>query len=169
MLNDLQAELHKQSADAGWWKDHEPLDSEYDAFRIAQMHFVLSGALDVIRKGGNVDGEELLDTLRYVLMYEKEDLVDVAPDWIILGTKLALLHSEVSEAFDGLATGAMDKHLPHRTEVEVELADALIRLLDLSGRLGLDLEGAIKEKQEYNKMRADHQPENRSSINGKQF
>lgn len=169
MINDLQSELHKQSADAGWWKEHKPLDSEYDAFRISQLHFVISDALDVIRKGGMVDGDALLDNLRVVLLQDSEDLERIPDDQIILGTKLALLHSEVSEAFGGLTTGDMDKHLPHRSEVEVEMADALIRLLDFTGRQGFDLEATIKEKQEYNRTRADHQGENRSATGGKQF
>lgn len=168
MINDLQNELHKQSADAGWWKDHKPLDSEYEALRIAQMHFVLSEALDIIRKGGEVKGEDLIEALRFVTKLERKDL-NIAPEKVILATKLALLHSEISEAFGGLSTDAMDKHLPHRTEVEVEMADALIRLLDFTGRLGFDLQATIKEKQAYNKVRADHQGENRNSVGGKQF
>ena len=37
--------------------------------------------------------------------------------------------------------------------VEVELADAVIRIADLAGALGLDLGGAIAEKLEYNRNR----------------
>ena len=53
--------------------------------------------------------------------------------------------------------------------VEVELADAVIRILDLSGKLDLDLMGAIKEKMEYNSTRADHKRENRNKEGGKKF
>ena len=53
--------------------------------------------------------------------------------------------------------------------LEVELADAVIRICDICGGLGLDLEGAIYEKLEYNKNRADHKIENRLSENGKKF
>lgn len=168
MINELQKELHQQSVDAGWWKDHEALDSEYGAYRIAVLHGVLSDALDTIRKGGEITGEDLIGILKKKL-FSVGDLRNVPEEKIILSTKLALLHSEVSEAFDGLLTGNMDKHLPHRTEVEVEMADALIRLLDFTGRLGFDLQATIEEKQAYNKVRADHQGENRSAVGGKQF
>lgn len=168
MIKELQDKLHKESADAGWWKDHEAIDAEYGAYRIAMLHGVLSDALETIRKGGDIQGDELIVLLKSKL-FSMGDLSNIPEEKIILSTKLALLHSEVSEAFDGLVTGNMDKHLPHRTEVEVELADAFIRLLDFSGRLGLDLESAIREKQEYNKTRADHQPENRAKSNGKLF
>ena len=63
----------------------------------------------------------------------------------------------------------MDDKLPHRSMLEVELADAVIRICDMCGGLGLDLEGAIYEKLEYNKNRADHKLENRLSENGKKF
>ena len=63
----------------------------------------------------------------------------------------------------------MDDHLPHRKMVEVELADAVIRIADLAEYLDLDLGGAVMEKLEYNRTRADHKPENRAKAGGKAF
>lgn len=88
---------------------------------------------------------------------------------LVIPTKLALIHSEISEALEGHRKGKMDDHLPHRKSVEVELADAIIRILDLAGGLGLDLEGAIREKLEYNAQRADHKVENRMAEGGKKY
>ena len=82
---------------------------------------------------------------------------------------LCLIHSEISEAMEGHRKNLMDDKLPHRSMLEVELADAVIRICDMCGGLGLDLEGAIYEKLEYNKNRADHKIENRLSENGKKF
>lgn len=81
--------------------------------------------------------------------------------------KLALVHSEVSEAVEGVRKNKMDDHLPHRPMVEVEIADAIIRLLDLAGHEGYDVAGAIDEKLEYNQQRADHKIENRLAEGGK--
>jgi NTP pyrophosphatase (non-canonical NTP hydrolase) len=53
--------------------------------------------------------------------------------------------------------------------IEVELADAVIRIADLCGSMGLDLGGAITEKMEYNAKREDHKIENRKLDNGKKF
>lgn len=83
--------------------------------------------------------------------------------------KLCLIHSEVSEAMEGFRTDAKDKHLPHRDNMEVELADAVIRCFDLAGGLGYDLAGAIAEKLAVNAKRADHRPENRALAGGKKF
>lgn len=88
---------------------------------------------------------------------------------INIGEKLALIHSEVSEAMEGARKDLMDDHLPHRKMEEVELADAVIRIFDLSGRRGWDLGGAIEEKLEYNKNRSDHKITNRKKDNGKKF
>jgi hypothetical protein len=88
-------------------------------------------------------------------------------DILITATKLCLVHSEISEAFEGERKGLMDSHLPHRPSGEVELADAVIRIFDLAGAKGYDLGGAILEKMEYNLHRADHKIENRVQDGGK--
>jgi len=87
----------------------------------------------------------------------------------ITPTKLALVHSEVSEALEGFRKGLMDDHLPHRTMAEVELADVIIRVLDLAGAHDMDLMGAVQEKLQYNWERADHKRENRAAAGGKKF
>lgn len=81
--------------------------------------------------------------------------------------KLALVHSEVSEAVEGVRKNLMDDKLPHRPMIEVELADAVIRIVDVCGHEGLDLAGAIQEKLIFNSIREDHKIENRLGENGK--
>ena len=86
-----------------------------------------------------------------------------------VGTCLMLIVSEVAEAMEGDRKGLMDDHLPNRPMIEVELADALIRILDLAGREGLDIAGAIHDKLIYNQNRADHKKENRELAGGKKY
>lgn len=83
--------------------------------------------------------------------------------------KLCLIHSEVSEAMEGVRKDLPDDKLPHRKMIEVELADAVIRIADLAGALGLDLGGAITEKLAFNAVRPDHKAEARAAAGGKAF
>jgi NTP pyrophosphatase (non-canonical NTP hydrolase) len=84
-------------------------------------------------------------------------------------TKLCLIHSEISEAMEGHRKQLKDDKLPHRDMLEVELADAVIRILDLAGALNYNLAFAIMEKLEFNASRADHKRENRAASGGKRY
>ena len=98
--------------------------------------------------------------------------VSVNPELLdrhVVPAKLCLIHSEVSEAMEGHRKGLMDDKLPHRPMIEVELADAVIRIADLAGALGLDLGGAIAEKMAFNRVRPDHKIENREKAGGKVY
>ncbi len=86
-----------------------------------------------------------------------------------VGEMLMLVVSEIAEAMEGYRKGLMDDHIPSRPMIEVELADAIIRIMDISGGLGLDLAGAWEDKMKYNKSRHDHTFEARLAEGGKKF
>lgn len=48
-------------------------------------------------------------------------------------TALLLIHSEISEAYEGYNFALMDDKLPHRSMFEVEMADTAVRIFDLLG------------------------------------
>jgi len=86
-----------------------------------------------------------------------------------IGTMLMLIVSELAEAMEGDRKGLMDDHLPHRTMISAELADAVIRIADLAGSLNIPLGDIIEEKVSYNLGRADHKRENRAKAGGKKY
>lgn len=84
-----------------------------------------------------------------------------------VGEMLMLIVSELGEAMEAHRRQARDSHLPHRPGLEVELADALIRLVDCCAGCHLDLAGAVCEKLRYNLLRSDHNLEERAKPGGK--
>ncbi len=86
-----------------------------------------------------------------------------------MGERLALIHSEISEALEGHRKNLMDDKLPHRKMVPVELFDAVIRIMDLIGRHYPKDAPALLEKLKYNDSRLDHKRENRMKPGGKKF
>ena len=86
-----------------------------------------------------------------------------------VGELLMLVTSELAEAMEGHRKKLMDDKLPHRYMLEVELADAVIRIFDMAGGMGLDLGGAFVEKLIYNANREDHKLEHRRGEHGKKY
>ncbi len=67
------------------------------------------------------------------------------------GEKLALVHSEISEALEADRNGVMaDDKIQAFTGVEAELADAVIRIFDTAAGYDIDLAGALIAKMKYN-------------------
>lgn len=72
------------------------------------------------------------------------------------GEKIALIHSEVSEALEAYRIGQIKTTISPNGKPEgaiSELVDVLIRTLDLLEKLGADTEYEIRLKHAYNKTR----------------
>jgi len=68
---------------------------------------------------------------------------------------IALMHSELSEALEGLRKGdPPNDQLPNFTYQEVEFADVVIRMMDMAQQKGLRVAEALEEKIQYNKGRS---------------
>lgn len=77
---------------------------------------------------------------------------DLRKNPLIVPTKLALIHSEISEALEGHRKDLMDDKLPHRTALDTELADVVIRDGDLAGAVSARLGEAIVAIAGYSSM-----------------
>lgn len=66
------------------------------------------------------------------------------------GEKIALMHSELSEALEADRKGLEAEHIEGFTGVEEELADCIIRILDFAHHHDLRLGEAISAKIAYN-------------------
>lgn len=75
----------------------------------------------------------------------------IVEELVPIPEKLCLVHSEISEALEAFRDhGLLCVAEPKPEGFVIELADAVIRIADLCGALGLDLEHAIRNKQAYN-------------------
>ena len=67
--------------------------------------------------------------------------------------RIALMHSELSEALEADRKDLMDDKLPQFKGLDVEIVDCLIRALDFLGHRKVDIDEILQAKLEYNKSR----------------
>lgn len=79
----------------------------------------------------------------------KEKWFGIHPEDIHVGEKIALIHSEISEAFEAYRHNNIDG----KDGFKEELGDAIQRILHLCGVLDIDIEAAIMKKIDANKTR----------------
>jgi NTP pyrophosphatase (non-canonical NTP hydrolase) len=128
-----------------------------------------------LRAGGIEKKEEGMNLNEYAAEVHKAnakwwvDLETGKPIKRNVGELLMLCTSELAEAMEGHRKDLQDDKLPHRKMFEVELADTIIRVFDICAGLGLDIDGAYREKMAFNAVREDHQREHRLSANRKKY
>ncbi len=84
-----------------------------------------------------------------IMQQAKEKGFGTTPDEINVAEKIALIHSEVSEAFEAYRHKDMDG----KDGFKQELGDIVSRVIHLSGIMGVDIQEEILKKIERNKDR----------------
>lgn len=160
----LQQQCHAASYNRGWW--HDPITG-----------------LSLIPEG---------ETNAAFDMTEVEPMRSAWFPYVV-GTKIALIHSEVSEMLEAHRTGAMDDKIKDMPGVTMEGADVIIRVMDLLGMmeqhskhagyeqashyfqhvagklLSFNVGEAIMHKLPFNAARADHDLTRRLEPGGKKY
>lgn len=129
-INKLCQDAHSISREKGWYSEGERNVGEL----IALIHSELSEALEEFRNGHKAT------EVYYPKPPEQDILDELLADKIITQAEFDKMGGEPK--------------LPKPEGVPIEIADAVIRIADLCGYLGIDLEEAIRIKTEYNKTRA---------------
>ncbi len=89
------------------------------------------------------------DVVSLVLDQAKEKGFGTKPEDINVAEKIALIHSEISEAYEAYR----HKNIDGKDGFKEELGDAVQRIFHLAGVLGVDIEKAIVDKINFNKDR----------------
>jgi len=92
---------------------------------------------------------EIKELQSLVMQQAKEKGFGVKPEEISVPEKIALTHSEISEAFEAYR----HQNIDGKDGFKEELGDALQRILHLAGIFEIDLEKEILDKIERNKSR----------------
>jgi NTP pyrophosphatase (non-canonical NTP hydrolase) len=142
--DDTAKEVHDTAVEKGWWDRFIKTDGckngphKYYLDKHNNNPFLRCSLCDSIKEGA-----------------EAFELIWDAATRRNDGELLALITSEISEALEGLRKGnPPNDQLPEYSYAEVELADVVIRLMDMAAARDWKVGEVVMKKMEFNKSRA---------------
>lgn len=148
-FNFIQAEAHENAVDKGFWKGRQP--SGDSRTRNELISFALDLSLIARRCEAARNGRDFPSPEQQSM--RRKEMAEGILTQYTEGTvgKLALVGTELAEAIEGVCLGRLtDDKIPDFTPVEAEMADIIIRIMDLAGRNGWRVGEAIVAKMQYN-------------------
>lgn len=166
MMEVLTNDCHQASYDAGWWH-HAATGYPYipgDSARASDQ-----------------DGNPVVIPWNQLPPLARQMVNHYWP--ILIGCKIGLVHSEMSESMEAHRKSLFDDKLKHRLGIAAEISDAMIRQFDLAGAMeraaalgvvnpethSIELGKTILEKMAFNAVRPDHKIAARRAAGGKYY
>jgi NTP pyrophosphatase (non-canonical NTP hydrolase) len=166
-LTDLQSQVHDWAKRKDWADPTLLMETRLDGpvkditrklCSLAMRHALLSGKTELVRKGVSVSVPDLWFPENFRSRLRKKESRCNLPEIV---AKLALIHTEVTEAVEAVLEHDVEDYYSHTDSgankpegLRSELADVVIRVMQLAADLEMDLEGAIAEKMAFNETRA---------------
>lgn len=123
ILNTLANEIHNTAKDKGWWETRRDF-----GMLLALIHSEVSEALEEYREGH--------PSHVYYRLPQEQGEVDMS-----------------EQEYDELQERVKGRIQAEPRGIGIELADVIIRVLDMCSHYGIDIDDAMKRKMAYNKIR----------------
>lgn len=144
-LKEWQTKIESWAKEKGWWED-----------------------LDLLPDQGSQTFVRFIPDRRVDAPITVDEFLRMRREYVVkaIATKLALIHSEASEALEEARRGRFtvwtdssiervnETGIPKPEGLPIEIADIVIRCMELASNMGFDLEEMIETKMAYNRGRA---------------